>query len=409
METKPDPSPLLGIIVAASLSRAVINTAKRFMYPFAPVISRGLGIPLTEVTSAIAVNQAASLAGIFFSHLGDRAGYRRLMLTGLVLLVAGMLLAGCLPFHWALLTAMLLCGLGKTLFDPAIQAYVSNRVPFRRRGLVIGILETSWAAATLAGIPLAGLLIDRLGWRSPFFALAGAGLGCIAVVLFYIRDDASPEGTRSRKGPGLARSMGELIRNRQVLGALGFGFFYSFANDTLFVVYGAWLESSFSLSAVSLGLGTGVIGVAELAGELGTAALADRIGLKRSVFGGGVLLCLATLALPWAGGSVAHALAGLFAVFLFFEFSIVSFLSVCTELSAGSRATMMSLFFLAAGLGRVAGAFLGGFLWKSQGLEGVCMTSAALSLTGLVLLLIPLGTGNPAGPGGDKESQGNRM
>ncbi|MFH1153743.1 MAG: MFS transporter [Pseudomonadota bacterium] len=394
MDTKKPPSPLLGIVVAASLSRAVINTSKRFMYPFAPVIGRGLGIPLTSVTSAIAVNQATSLVGLFTSHLGDRTGYRRLMLAGLILLVAGMLLGGAVPTYYSLVIAMFLGGLGKTLFDPAIQAYVSNQVSYKRRGLVIGIMETSWAAATLAGIPLAGILIDRLGWRSPFFALAGAGLICIGIILIYVRDDSTPKPAPDRARPFLSSIRGLLV-TRQALGAVGFGFFVSLANDNLFVIYGAWLESSFNLSIVSLGLGTGVIGIAELAGELFTATLADRIGLKRSVFTGGLLCCLAYLGLPWAGVSVGGALAGLFGVFLFFEFCMVSFLSMCTELVAGSRATMMSLFFLAAGAGRVVGAFSGGLLWKALGLETVCITSAVCSLAGLACLAYGLRTWTP--------------
>lgn len=384
---------LLGTIVAASLSRSVINTAKRFVYPFAPVISRGLGVPLTAITSAIAVNQATSLVGPFTSHLADKTGYRRMMIIGLLLLAAGMLAAGAFPVYYTLVAAMFCCGLGKTLFDPAIQAYVSQRVPYKRRGLVIGIMEISWAAATLAGIPIVGLLIDAFGWRSPFFALAGACVICLVLVLIYIRDDGGLRSAQPEKR--LLASLAELLKNRRALGAAGFGFFISFANDNLFVIYGAWLESSFHLSVVALGMGTIVIGVAEFSGELLTAALSDRIGLKRSVMAGVGLCCLAYLVIPWAGNSLAMALSSLFVLFFLFEFAIVSFLSMCTELVAGSRATMMSLFFAAGGLGRVAGAFAGGFIWKELGMGTVCMTSALLNGVALFILMWGLARWSP--------------
>jgi hypothetical protein len=41
---------------------------------------------------------------------------------------------------------------------------------------------------------------------------------------------------------------------------LGFAFFISIANDNFFVVYGAWMEQSFSLTVVALGMTTTVIG-----------------------------------------------------------------------------------------------------------------------------------------------------
>ena len=78
--------------------RLVLNTARRFAYPFAPVLSRGLGVPLTAVTSLIAVNQATAILGMFFGPLADRLGYRLMMLAGLAMLTAGMFAGGLYRF-----------------------------------------------------------------------------------------------------------------------------------------------------------------------------------------------------------------------------------------------------------------------------------------------------------------------
>ncbi len=182
-------SGLIWKIVVATLCRLVFNTARRFAYPFAPALSRGLGVPLTAITSIIAVNQSTAVLGMFFGPLADRLGYRLMMLAGLGLLVAGMFAGGFLPFYGVVLAALFLAGLGKSIFDPALQAYVGERVPFRRRGLVIGVLEFGWAGSTLLGIPLIGLLIEHLGWRAPFFAMGGVGLLCIAALSILIKKD----------------------------------------------------------------------------------------------------------------------------------------------------------------------------------------------------------------------------
>ncbi len=156
--------------------RLLLNTTRRFAYPFAPALSRGLGVPLTAVTSLIAANQITGILALLFGPLGDRWGYRIMLLAGLGLLAVGMLAGSFLPYYGMILVALFLAGLGKSIFDPAIQAYVGERVPYERRGMIIGIMEMAWAGSSLVGIPLVGLLIDRLGWRAPFFVLGGLGL-----------------------------------------------------------------------------------------------------------------------------------------------------------------------------------------------------------------------------------------
>jgi len=388
IQGQPSPS-ISGLVMkmgAATLSRLCLNTARRFPYPFAPALSRGLGVPLTAVTSLIAVNQATGILGVLFGPFGDRFGYRIMMMTGLGMLVVGMFAGGFLPFYGVVLLALLLAGFGKSLFDPAIQAYVGDRVPFHRRGLVIGVLETSWAGSTLVGVPLIGLLIDGMGWRAPFFALGGLGLVGLVCFHFLIPRDVERGGT-SRGPSALLRAWGRLIREKQALGMMGFAFFVSLANDNLFVIYGVWLEESFGLSIVAIGIGTGIIGAAELLGEALTASLSDRLGLKRSVIIGLIFSGISYALLPLVGRTLSFSLGGLFFIFLTLEFSIVTCLSLCTEILPSYRATMMSGYIAAAGLGRVSGAMIGGPVWLVGGLEAISVVSTLVTVLALVALL----------------------
>lgn len=382
-------SRLVGEIMAAVLCRLVLNTARRFAYPFAPALSRGLGVPLTSITSLIAVNWATTVLAIFFGPLADRIGYRRLMVTGLLLLTVGMLAGGIFPNYAMVFVALFLAGLGKSIFDPALHAYVSGRVPYRRRGMVIGYLETAWAGSTLLGIPLIALLINNYGWRSPFFAMGLTGiLGIAALFLLFQNGHRSKPTQASRID--YHRLFREILREKQALGAVGYIFFFSIAIDNLFVVYGAWLEQSFSIGLVALGLGTGAIGAAELIGELMTATLSDRIGLKRTVIGG-VGVCIITYALlPYIARTLSLAYVALFIHFLVFEFTVVSSISLCTELMPGMRATFLSVIMAAAGIGRIIGALMGGPVWLAGGIFATAMVSAIISVLALLSLLIGL-------------------
>jgi predicted MFS family arabinose efflux permease len=311
-----------------------------------------------------------------------------MMLAGLGMLALGMFAGGLIPFFGVILAALLLAGLAKTVFDPALQAYVGNRVSFNRRGMAIGILEFSWAGSTLIGIPLLALLIEHSGWRAPFFVLGVLSLLGMPALIHVMPADTRHGHDRSN-AITLRHAWAGLGRERSSLGMIGYAFFYAAANDNLFVVFGAWLEQAFGLSIVGLGMGASVIGVAELAGEGLTAWFADRLGLRRSVLVGLLVSALCYGLLPLIAKSLPLALAGLFGLFLVFEFTVVSSLSLSTELLPGSRATMMASFYAAAGLGRMVGALLGGLVWLKGGIPFTGLVSAGI--TGLAFVSLALG------------------
>lgn len=373
-------------VIMVTACKLLVNTGRRFIYPFAPVLSRSLEVPLTAITTIIAAGQFTSLLGIFSGPLADRFGCRVMMRLGLALLAIGMLLCGLAPFYWPVFVGLVIASFGKTIFDPAIQAFIGNNVPFERRGRVIGIVETAWAGSTLIGIPALALIIDSVGIQSSFYLLALLGaVGWMGIGRSIPSDTpAVPQQTRRIH---LLVSIRELIRIRPALGMLGFGFMISIANDSIFVVYGAWFEQDFMVSIVTLGLSTVAIGSAELLGEALTSLFSDRLGLKRTVIFGLAASVCSYLLLPVIGTSLPLAMAGLFFLFLCFELTMVTSFSLCTELMPGSRATMMAGYYAASGVGRMLGVLIGGVVWKAAGIGGVALCSAALTSVGLLALL----------------------
>jgi len=369
--------------------RTAVNAPVRIIYPFLPSIARGLGISLAAASQLVTLRMVAGLAAPLLGLLADRYGRRRVMEVALSLFaLASLLMAGVGTLAAAAL-AFALYGLAKALYDPAVHAYVGDHVPYRERSRAVGILELSWSGAWLLGVPASGLLIERFGWRAPWAALIVLGLLGLVLTCVSLPPTSRP-AARRRGGSFVASTIGtwrNLLRRRSVAALLATSFLLTMAIEVPFIVYGAWLETSFGLSLSTLGLASTVVGVAEATAELGSAAITDRLGKKRSVLAGLLGLAASLIALPWLSrlGLVA-ALAGVMLMLLNFEFGIVSLLPLATELAPEARASLFSLTVMAFSLSRILAALVGGWLWQWQtialnaGVGAICALLAALLL-----------------------------
>mgnify|MGYP005850395497 CR=1 FL=1 len=119
--------------------RAILNTMHRMVYPFLAVFARGLGVELTTLSYVVT---ARSFFGLFAPVLGviaDHRGRKFGMLAGVLLFTVGMGAVALYPNLVTFSLALLLAILGKYLFDPAMQAYFGDRIPYERRGTALRV------------------------------------------------------------------------------------------------------------------------------------------------------------------------------------------------------------------------------------------------------------------------------
>lgn len=371
-------------IVAFTLTRLVLNTGHRMVYPFLPAIARGVGVPLETAALAVTARAALGVIGPLFGSLADTRGRRIAALVGLGLFALGMALVAVWPTYPALVAGLLLASAAKLIFDPAMQAYIGDRVPYVRRGRALAVTELSWSFAFLLGMPLIGWLMARSGsWRAPFPWLALLALIAIVGLARVIPPDRPAPGTRVS-----LRTGARIIRQHPAaLGALAAALLIGLANETVFIVYGAWLEDAFELKVAALGLASAVIGLAELGAEGTVAAVVDRIGKRRAVILGTLGNAVMAILLPVVGFSVGGALAGMFVFFLTFEFALVSLIPLMTELVPGARATLMAGNVAVFSVGRMLGALLGPALF-AYGLSANTTVAALMNVAAVVAVAL---------------------
>ncbi|MBN1139233.1 MAG: MFS transporter [Anaerolineae bacterium] len=385
-----EPGPTRRWLPVILVARTTLNSSFRIVYPFLPSIARGLDISLAAAGGLVTLRMVAGLTAPFLGPLADRRSRRSIMeLALLIFAMAGLLLAGIGTLPAAAVT-FALYGLAKILYDPTMHAYVGDTVPYAGRARAIGLVELAWSGAWLIGVPAAGFLIERFGWRAPWAVLFGMGLFSLAITRVGLPLGRRPPGG-AEKGRAIAMlftTWRDLLRRRRVMVLLLTSLLMTAAVEAPFIVYGAWLETDFGLSLSTLGLASMVVGLAEVGGEFGTALLTDRLGKRRSVLFGLVGLSASLLLLPvLAQLGLAAALGGVVLVTLSFEFAIVSLLPLATELVAEARASLLSLNMTAFSLGRILGAVMGGWLWQGQ-VGAIALNAVAGAVCALLAALL---------------------
>ncbi|MBN1565357.1 MAG: MFS transporter [Anaerolineae bacterium] len=371
-------------IIAFALARLAINTGHRMIYPFLPTIARGLNVERTVIAQAVSVRSALGFFSPIFGALANRRGSKIALLIGAGLFTAAMALVTISPTYPALVAALVIASAGKLIYDPAVQVYLGERVHYTQRGFAIAITELSWSGAFLIGMPVIGWLIDRSGqWQAPFPLLTALGIAAIILLWLVV----PPEDSTKRRPMPLMQGIRLVLAHPPALAGLATGFFISASNETISIIYGAWLEDAFAMQVTALGLSALVIGIAELAGESSVAGFVDRIGKRRAVALGIGSNALAALLLPVFGSGQIGALIGLFLFFITFEFALVSSLPLMTELLPAARATLMAGNVTAYSGGRMLGALIGDPLF-TMGLLANCTTAAIFDILALMALLL---------------------
>ena len=365
-----------------------MNTSHRMVYPFLSVFARALGVDLVQISHLLSARALVAAFGPLAASLTDRLGRRVGILTGVGIFSLGAALVIIWPTFPSFACAVILTAFGKYVFDISFISWVGDRVPYERRGRVLAVTEGSWSLSFILGVPLVGFLIARYGWNSPFLLFTLLGVLAFIIILILI------PGDHIHPAPGTQESAPQspfaLLRSPTVplvLASLSLELFMSAANETINLLFGVWLEDSFGLQIAALGAASAVIGFSELGGEGLVAFFVDRLGKPRAVRLGLLVNSLSALALPFLGRTEVGALVGLFLFYLSFEFTIISYLPLMTELLPAARASVLALNVIGEAFGRALGAFSGSRLY-SLGFWAVVAGAVVFNLLALLALVL---------------------
>ncbi|RYB05591.1 MFS transporter [Lichenibacterium ramalinae] len=179
-------------VVGALTFLTMLTTAGAMGLPGALILplSREYGWSTATISSALALRiMLFGLMAPFSAAFMLRFGLRAVIVTAVALISAGLLLATAMTAFWHLLVLWgVVVGLGTGLTAMVLGATVANRWFVKSRGLVLGLLTASAATGQLAFLPLATMLVERVGWRAAVFPTVAACVAVAALVALFMVD-----------------------------------------------------------------------------------------------------------------------------------------------------------------------------------------------------------------------------
>ncbi len=379
------------ILTVLFSAMVIVATGVQMGSTLLPAISRWMGVPVSTVALLVSVWAFTGILSPLFGSFSDRYGYGTFVLIGLGLFALGNLLCAIAPSFTVLLIFQVLVGLGYAIFSFSTSALVGDVFAYETRARAMGIVRIAWASATLAGMPAAAALADRMTASSPFLAVGGLSLAALTFALA-----ALPRSSRKRAESQPTEAKAEfwqtvkgLVRQRSILAGLLAILAWAAIPTGMFTYLAAWLEQTFQFTETQVGLAFSVGGVGSLIGNGMTTVWADRWGKKRSAVLGLLVLSVAAMLLS-RSPTVMILLISLVVLLAALEFSFSSFSTLMTELAPASRGTLMSLSSLVNGVGTGIVPLVLRPLWESEGypIITLVMGVVGLGVTAIIWLFV---------------------
>ncbi|WP_323119918.1 MDR family MFS transporter [Burkholderia alba] len=153
---------LMVVIGLGTLDQSIVATAL-------PRIMSDLGGIAQSSWIVTAYVLASTTAMPLYGKLSDQFGRKRMICIAVVIFLVGSLLCGMSRHLADLIVSRVIQGLGAGAFLPLSQAIIADLIPPARRGQKQGGIAAVFAATSVMGPLLGGVITDALSWHWIFF------------------------------------------------------------------------------------------------------------------------------------------------------------------------------------------------------------------------------------------------
>ena len=160
------------VLVLASLQFAHILDFVILM-PLGPFLMKQFQISPVEFGSLVSsYNIAGGVSGLLFGAFADSFPKKKVLIWTMFGFIFGTALCGISNSFYSLFIARVITGVFGGVLNALILIYVTEIIPYARRGKALGVVMSSFSFASVIGVPLGLLIAELIGTPWTFFSIS---------------------------------------------------------------------------------------------------------------------------------------------------------------------------------------------------------------------------------------------
>jgi predicted MFS family arabinose efflux permease len=176
------------VVAALAFLQFTIILDFMIMAPLGAIMMPALKISPSHFGFVVSVYAfSAGSAGLLAAGFADRYDRKKLLLFFYTGFVIGTLLCGLAQTYEFLLFARIVTGLFGGVIGSISFAITTDLFSMEKRGRVMGLIQTAFAASQILGLPAGLYLSNKWDWHAPFLMIVALSLVAGALIFTYLR------------------------------------------------------------------------------------------------------------------------------------------------------------------------------------------------------------------------------
>lgn len=382
------PHTVLPVLIAISASHMLNDLVQSLIPAIYPIVKEEFSLSFTQVgLVTLCFQMTASILQPFVGRYTDKRPHPHALVLGMAFTLAGVLALWGAGSFVSLLGAVMLVGMGSSVFHPEASR-IAHAAAGGKRGLAQSVFQLGGTFGSSLGPLLAALIVVPYGLRSlGWFAI----VPLVAVLVLrqvgaWYRRTSAIRARRPPKAPVHHGIPAGTVR-RSIVILLVLVFSKQFYLASMGSYYTFFLMDKFGVSVQNAQIHLFIFLLASAIGTYLGGPIGDRYGRKYVIWFSILGSAPFTLLLPYANLAWTAILAGLVALVLSSAFSAI--VVYAQELVPGKLGMISGLFYgFAFGMAGIGSALLG-TLADHTSIRYVFQVCAFLPLIGLIAGFLP--------------------